>query len=397
MIEALHTAGNLEQTSSGDNLSRSRRGGLRLVQFREVPRDANFRRQWNALVEKAERPEVFFTWEWARAVEKAYGDVLKPWLFVLQNQDESLVGLAAFATDQSRREISFLGATTGDYCDVLGEPSCRGEIIEALLAECAISNARITLANLPADSATVGALHEAVRRHGYYVYARPAYECAQVSFRTELEREQVKGSLRRKKVRRLIAAMEEKYSPQLQHLGSWQHLESELEAFADAHVARFRATGRRSNLEDEQRRRFLKELARQLSESGWLRLSRLEVGGKGVAWNYGFQFAGSWFWYQPTFDTGLEEFSPGVYLLARIISEACEDPSVTRVDLGLGAEGYKERFANSSRHTLHVTLTRSLPRHLRGMLRYRAAQRLRKWPAAERAVRSVLGKFRVVP
>lgn len=394
MIEALHTAGKLEPTSSGDNSPRSRRGTSRLIQFREIPQDANFRRQWNGLVEKAERPEVFFTWEWACAVEKAYGGVLQPWLFALQNQDESLVGLAAFATGQSRQEISFLGATTGDYCDVLGEPSCRGEIIEALLAECAVSNARIVLANLPSDSATVVELDEAARRHGYYVYAHPAYECAQVSLQTEPEREQVKGSLRRKKMRRLIAAMEEKYSPQLQHLGSWQQVESELEAFTNAHVARFRATGRRSNLEDEQRRRFLKELARELSESGWLRLSRLKAGGESVAWNYGFQFAGSWFWYQPTFDTGLEQFSPGVYLLARIISEACEDPSVTRVDLGLGAEGYKERFANSSRHTLHVTLTRSLPRHLRGMIRYRAAQSLKQWPSADRAVRSVWGKLR---
>jgi CelD/BcsL family acetyltransferase involved in cellulose biosynthesis len=388
-----HPAAEGELLRSVGNSIPSQRAGARLVQFREIPRDANFRRQWNALVEKAKGPEIFFTWEWACAVEKAYGDVLKPWLFVVQNDNGSLAGLAAFATDESGREVSFLGATTGDYCDVLGEPSCRGEVISSLLAECATSKARITLANLPADSATVAALHEAAHKHGYYVHARPAYECAQVSLRTEPEREQVRANLRRKKIRRLVAAMDEKASPQLQHLSSWQQVEGELEAFADAHVARFRAMGRRSNLEDARRRRFLTELGRQLSESGWLRLSRFQAGGKSVAWNYGFQFAGSWFWYQPTFDTGLEQFSPGVYLLAKIIGEACEDPAVTRVDLGLGAEGYKERFANDSRHTLHVTLTRSLPGHLRGMIRYRASERLRKWPTAKRVVRSVWGKF----
>ena len=85
----------------------------------------------------------------------------------------------------------------------------------------------------------------------------------------------------------------------------------------------------------------------------------------------------------------LEEFSPGVYLLAKIIHEACEDPGVSVVDLGLGAEGYKERFANSCRQTLHVTLTRSYSEHLRGVVRYRAAQVLKKWPAGEKAARNL--------
>ena len=43
--------------------------------------------------------------------------------------------------------------------------------------------------------------------------------------------------------------------------------------------------------------------------------------------------------------------------------DACDMDEMEVVDLGLGAEGYKERFGNSTRQTLHVTLTRSWPRH----------------------------------
>ena len=59
--------------------------------------------------------------------------------------------------------------------------------------------------------------------------------------------------------------------------------------------------------------------------------------------------------YQPTFDRREEEHSPGHCLLSRIVTEACDTDAMKVVDLGLGAEGYKERFGNSTRQTLDVT------------------------------------------
>ena len=60
------------------------------------------------------------------------------------------------------------------------------------------------------------------------------------------------------------------------------------------------------------------------------------------------------------------------------------------VDLGLGAEGYKERFGNSTRQTLDVTMTKSWSRHLREIVRYRAANTLKRSPKVESAVRRLL-------
>ena len=171
---------------------------------------------------------------------------------------------------------------------------------------------------------------------------------------------------------------------------TWEAIEPILASFSVAHVARFLAMGRVSNVVSAQRRAFLSELARLLSESGWLVLSRMLVADRAVAWNYGFQFQGKWFWYQPTFDTSYERLSPGYCLLSKIISEACDQTEMRVVDLGLGAEGYKERFANSARSTLHATLTKSLGRHTREAARYRTAQAVKSVPWAESAVRAVL-------
>ena len=137
-----------------------------------------------------------------------------------------------------------------------------------------------------------------------------------------------------------------------------------------------------------ERRVFLEELARLLSESGWLTLSRLVSGDKSYAWNYGFQFQGTWFWYQPTFDSDWEKFSPGFCLLSKLIEQAAENPAINTVDLGLGAEDYKERFANRTRETLYVTLKASAPAHVREMVRYRASDLLRQFPKADGRLRS---------
>ena len=73
---------------------------------------------------------------------------------------------------------------------------------------------------------------------------------------------------------------------------------------------------------------FLEELAKLLSASGWLVLTRMMSGESSFAWNYGFEFQDTWFWYQPTFDSILEKYSPGFCLLAKLIEEAADNPAL---------------------------------------------------------------------
>jgi hypothetical protein len=143
----------------------------------------------------------------------------------------------------------------------------------------------------------------------------------------------------------------------------------------------------------EQRRRFLAELGKLLSEREWFTLTIFVAGQQVFAWNYGFQFLDTWFWYQPTFDSDFEKYSPGFCLLAKLIEEAADKPELRTVDLGLGAEEYKERFANQTRETLYITLNRSYTNHLREIVRYYMAAGLKTSAFAERAARSALDKW----
>jgi len=189
-------------------------------------------------------------------------------------------------------------------------------------------------------------------------------------------------------LRRFLNAMGREAPVRLEHARSWEEAKAVLPEFIDAHVARFLATGRISNLAQKERRMFLAQLAQLMSESGWFALTTLMAGKKAFAWNYGFRFLGTWFWYQPTFDSDFEKYSPGFCLLAKLIEEAAEMPEIQTVDLGLGAEDYKDRFANGTRKTLHVTLTDSGAAYSREVVRYSAAAVVKVHPRVEAAVRS---------
>lgn len=331
-------------------------------------------------------PEVFFTWEWAFAVARAYGTDLNPWI-ATAHEGEELVGVAALAKP-SPNEAVFLAGNTADYCDFISQPELGQEFVTQVLSALQERGIhRIVLANLPADSAAVAALKG---NEFFRSFIRRGYECAQVRLGSPEERQQLIQSLLKKKMlRRALAALERLGPVTLRHDQSGGSHTGTLDEFVVMHVARFLRTGRISNLAMPQRRRFLTELAGLLAERGWFDLMSLHAGDRPVSLNYGFRFGGSWFWYQPTLDNELEDLSPGFCLLAKIVEDACNDPEAQMVDLGLGAEGYKERFANAQRMTLHATLSAKVAAHWKAVARYRAAEAVKRRPTLESAARRV--------
>jgi CelD/BcsL family acetyltransferase involved in cellulose biosynthesis len=360
---------------------------------RAIPREQAIREQWNALVQQMEGPEVFYTCEWAIAVDQAYRASMKP-LLLLAYEGEAMVGVAALATDNAEKQISFLCGNTADYCDFICPPARRAVFVDAVLGELSkLPVPVLRLANLPADSATSRIMKDAASQHGWLVFSRPAYQCAQITLGSSAERQELKQSVVKRKAFRYDLRGLEKTGPvTMDHLTQWNAIQANLPRFVDAHVARFRSGGRSSNLASVERQNFLAVLAELLAGAGWLVLTRLLAGGEPVAWNYGFKFAGSWFYYQPTFDAKWRQFSPGFCLLSKMVEHACDDPEIHLLDLGLGEEGYKERFATGYRQTLHATITNSQALRLREALRYHTASAVKASPRLEHWVRRLVGR-----
>jgi CelD/BcsL family acetyltransferase involved in cellulose biosynthesis len=358
----------------------------------EIQEDSELRRSWNQLALRMERPEVFYTYEWAVAVQRAYGSSLKPLVF-LAYEDELLVGLVALARENTGSGgVRFLTANTADYCDFLSEPGRRREVVEAVFSELTWRNiGKIALANLPADSYSVAAVSAAASSRQYHLHSRQGYLCARVVLGSAKERADLKlATGAKKKLRRYLRDLDKKGKVCVRHDTQWDQVEPILQSFNRAHIARFLITGRISNLTRPERRSFLYELAQELCRAGWLAVSRLLVDETSAAWNYGFRFAGSWFWYQPTVNSSYEDLSPGYCLLAKIVQSACDRTDIDVVDLGLGAEDYKYRFATVDRQTRYLVLNTSFLDHLRAVVRDGAAAVAKASPEIESMIRSII-------
>ncbi len=80
---------------------------------------------------------------------------------------------------------------------------------------------------------------------------------------------------------------------------------------------------------------FYTELANVAADRGWLRMSRLSVGGKDIAFDYGLEYANQRFCMKIAYDPEFHKNSPGQLLAADILQE-CYGNSINEVDfLGL--------------------------------------------------------------
>lgn len=382
-------------SSPGLHLQRQPR--VRISVLREIPEDPGLRNDWNALASQAQRPQIFYTYEWARAVQLALSELLHPLLVLARDEKQQLIGVAALAVSDAG-QVSFLCATTGDYCDFLVRDQnaaiFAGEALKTLRQQ---GFRDMVLTNFPEDSPSFTALRRAASNSGFRMYARTAYQCAQIQISAIPTNAAGKLQLpRQKMVRRCLKAMSEGGPVAIVHDDTSEQVEPSLPEFFRTHVARFLFTGRISNLVRPERRKFLSDLARLLSNTGWLCMSQIRTGPRTISWNYGFRFEKNWFWYQPTFVNDLEKYSPGFVLLCKLIEDAASDPSFVTVDMGLGVEGYKERFANVSRRTMYVTLHRSILRHWKEIARYRVAAAITAIPRAEKAARELVAAAQVL-
>jgi len=75
-----------------------------------------------------------------------------------------------------------------------------------------------------------------------------------------------------------------------------------------------------------------------------------------------------------------EHVSPGSCLLRLMVEEGAKDASLQWLDLGLGDEPYKERFANNSRETRYVHLSRGFRRHVASLARQTLTRAATRFP-----------------
>ncbi len=306
---------------------------------------------------------AFQSWGWASAFWKTHGHALTlcaPVIFA----GDAVVGIVPLAIRNGT--VRLLGEPYADYNGPLCLPQHAPDVLNTALTallDAPFPWTECVFNNLPESSPVMQSLESPawqLRRHFQAVFQ---YSCPTV--RDEgtgtFERLARKESLRRHENR-----LRRQGNLAFRHIEDRQEIQRHLDEFFAQHATRQALNGVRSQFLDSAPRAMMRALVEELDPAHELRFCALELNGRAIAYHFGFQRAGKFIFYVPSFDVNYWDDSPGEVLLRNLFKYAQQE-KLSEFDFTIGDEAYKDRFANHVRKTWSAYFYRS-PRQPRAQL-----------------------------
>lgn len=339
--------------------------GLRVRVFDDFPSLEMDGRTWNDLVLRSETSSVFQTYEWITSWWKVFGSQRKP-LIIAVYRDGQLAGLAPLMVEPAfigLSAIKFIGDGNADYCDfILAEP--REPALRAILNYLATRRTEwcgICLNNIPQQSSTLEWLNPLCSGHDMPLLVRRYVDCPTLIFA------QQQGGpdavLRKDSLKRPYHYFRAHGEVSYTEITAPDEARAYLPQFFEQHIRRWQGSGSPSLFTNSRNREFYAELIERLMPTGWLVFSVVQFNQQPIAFHFGFEFAGRFLWYKPSFDTGYRKHSPGNLLLRFLLQRAIEHGN-RELDFTIGNEEFKHRYSNALRRNLNLQIFPNHPRFL---------------------------------
>jgi len=308
----------------------------------ERARDSSLVAEWEELIAQDPTANFFQSPAWSMAWYQSYCDQFSP-LIVSVRHGDSLVGLVPLALDINTGHLVFAGAGMSDYRDVVAKPQHRKGVIVELLEFYRDGNYPnpLQLGYTQPESESVNivvalsgfnsGIHTIVRSHPCYRFYFGSDSSSKSLTSKESVRRRINHYRREGKLGLVRVESDE----------AWKAIRGE---FYDQHSLRQMYVGRLVSFHDFRKRAFYDRLFQDSRSS--VHFSKVHVGERMVAAHYGFLWRDLLYWGAPSFDIREEKYSPGQVMLALLIQSA-EASGLRGVDLTIGTEEFKRRFANS--------------------------------------------------
>jgi CelD/BcsL family acetyltransferase involved in cellulose biosynthesis len=312
----------------------------------------NLGSEWDRLWQISPRSEVFGRRDWLRAWWRAYGRERKLCAAVVRRK-EKIIGIWPLC--RAGRVVTALGMPRSDYNDMLCEGSDAPEVFRSSLeALVALSPgwARLEIENVPEDSALALAASDISDAPDSRVFLEKGQECSKVCAGGEdrdfLEQLTSNKHLRRKEHRL------SRFGPiSFIHLTKREDIFEHLPDFFEQHIGRRELAGEKSMFLVQRERDFYRYLVEEMDPEKTLRFAVLKAGDVTLGYHLGFETNGKYLCYKPTFNSEYSKWSPGEVLF-RNIFEYVAERGLSECDFTVGAEGFKERFANARGHNYEL-------------------------------------------
>jgi len=298
---------------------------------------------WNSLVHQGSTDEIFLTWHWQKAWWEVFGRGRL--ILIMAESAGKPFFIAPLFADQGM--VFFTGSGGSDYLDFIGNPGDY-KILKNILH---IAKEQIPdflgflFYHIPENSKIPSMLAEITKKTDWDIYE----EGELLSPRLELREfpEKALQFSQKKSLLRHVAWFKHNGELKIDHFSRKEDIAPLLESFFNQHVDRWYNSPYPSLFVQPVERSFYRKLTEVLSETGWLRFTRVNWNGNPVAFHFGFNYNGSFLWYKPSFDITKASHSPGEVLISNLLLKAMEDLADI-FDFGLGDEAFKKRFSTSN-------------------------------------------------
>ncbi|MFZ0945098.1 MAG: GNAT family N-acetyltransferase [Syntrophobacteraceae bacterium] len=326
---------------------------------------AALRPRWESLLKIADRPGLFFHWDWNYAWWQSFSKNDDRLVVVLAERNGEPFGLAPFFVRRSnyygvpRRLLRFIGEGHSDRADVLVRehtPIFYRDLF-AFLCE-RVEWDLIYLRELPEGSG----LLDWARTSGMLAYVEEDSECPYIPFSADMTPESFRQSLSRKtraEFRSVARRLKEIGEGSFHHRSITGPEDLVLEQLRDIEINSAKGT-RNIHLvfSPEGNFSFQKRLLGQFNGSVQPLLSTLELNGETIAYLYGFVTDRVYHAYNMAFLPEYARVSPGKFLMQEAI-EHCIREGLSEFDFLRGGSYIKSKWTDRHRRQEHLTIFRN--------------------------------------
>lgn len=328
---------------------------------------------WQEVLGGSPTNTVFQTRPWLETWWAHYGAAHEPFPVTLAS-DGREIGWAPLVRRPGRagsRVLAFMGDGKADYLDFIysGDPDAA---VSSLLEQLAARRSQwdhAVLNNMPRTSPSWRQLSRRAPEFGLYALSRTTQVCpALVVENHEQEAEEIAAKY---SLRRPCNRLAREGTLRMFTLDDEAAVSDLLPEFFAQHIARWAYGGQHSQFSETRNRDFFVSLWHALAPRGWARFSVVEFNGKAIAFHFGFDYAGRFLWYKPSFDPAFAHYSPGMVMIKHLLDYVIENGR-RELDFSIGAEAFKSRFANVERSNLQVRLFHRRRDYLRARIGHEA-------------------------
>ena len=353
----------------GNSMSGKDTGNLSIEEINDVETFRTLKESWNTLLQDCSDNNIFLTWEWLFYWWQHYGNDKKLRILLIKESGK-IIGIAPFMENKYREgfiSINVLENICSENCDYSGiiltgkKHESIALLLDHLVRITRESNFIVRIYHIPENSTFLTILREQYPSYSdaLFLNEKIITYCPYIELPATFE--EYYNALNKKKrynIRRAMRSLEQDHVVEFKNFSESDDLRSQLQVLFDFHQKRWQEKNVISKFTKSEARNFYMDVSRAFIKNNWLYYSILNVDGKTVSAEWGFDYNKVSYYMSGAFDLHYSGYSLGTLHLMKLLENAIQNGQ-RKFDFLKGDQAYKSHWASNKTANIRITIVRS--------------------------------------